>query len=461
MKRRAVVSVIGLIGLIGLFGLAGCADEGEQMGFGTGVTATGGGTDEGVGDDGAEEGPSEDEGEAGDGDGDGDGPGPGMGCYRPPMGVGENSKLQWPHAQVDRDVPFTKSIVYGQDTMCPGISSSWSTKNGPFLGDIDGDGNLDIAADVRKGGVVYLMGDGNGGFSSPNHLTNCSSGGQMDFGDVDLDGDVDLLNGSHSGNGTVWLNEGGSFSEVTLPAGAGLQGAALADFNSDGALDAVLGADQFAAGSWIFFGDGAGGFSDAGATGLGNPLNFGTIVTGDFDNDDDIDVFGFIDYDFQGYGGTPNGPSLFLNAGDGKNWALSHTIPDAFPAGAGQPEGVAVGDIDCDGNLDTVLAGRVFLGDGAGGLTQGATLHTHTFGPHVNLGDMDGDRNLDVIVADWTTGVRIFYGDGTGTNFEEVDAGLPPEAQTWLDVGDLDNNGNLDLLLFAFDGGPQIQAWLR
>ena len=58
--------------------------------------------------------------------------------------------------------------------------------------------------------------------------------------------------------------------------------------------------------------------------------------------------------------------------------------------------------------------------------------------------------------------IRIFYGDGSGTEFEEVDAGLPREdGMTWLDVGDLDNNGNLDLVLFAYDGGPQIQTWIR
>jgi hypothetical protein len=451
--------------------VAACGADPDDGMPGTGVTWTGydgdtSGTSPGDDDGQDSDGP----GDSGDGDGDGDGgdgdgdtgDGTPDGCYAAPPGVGENSRLQWPDGSVDRSTAFTQNIVYSASTMCPGINSSWSTKNGPFLGDLNGDGNLDLAADVRKGGIIYMLGDGTGNLGGPQHLMSCSSGGQMDFGDVDMDGQVDLLNGSHSGNGRVYMNNGGSFTEVQLQSGAGLQGAALGDFNGDGALDAVLGADQFAAGSWVFFGDGAGSFVNGGAIGMGKPLNFGTIVTGDFNNDEAIDVFGFIDLDFQGYGGNPDGPSLFLNGGDGTTWQLSQTIPDAFPQGAGQPEGIAVGDVDCDGNADIAMAGRIFLGDGNGGLSQSATLHTHTFGPHMNLGDMDGDGNLDAIVADWITGVRIFYGDGTGTNFEEVEAGLPREdAQTWLDVGDLNNNGNLDLVLFHFDGGPQIQTWIR
>jgi hypothetical protein len=474
MENRVI---LGIFTTTLALALAGCTawDRGEDMGDGVGGSADegdgggpGGGND--GGDDGGDDGDDGDDDPTGGPDrppGDPDDP-DNEGCYMPGNNVGLNSQLEWPNGTVARDQAFTLAWNSTQEVLCGnGVSTKWSTKNGPFLGDVDGDGNLDMGADIRKGGVVVLPGNGDGTFGSFAKLANCTSGGQVDFGDVDNDGDLDLLDGSHSGFGHVYLNNGGvNLAEIAsgplMDGGVtGLQGAALGDFNGDGNLDAVLGADQFAAGSWIFFGDGNGGFAHASIAGLGNPVNFSNIVVGDFDNDDDIDIFGFIDYDFQGLGGSPSGPALFLNDGSGTQWTIGAQLADPFPGGAGQPEGAAVGDIDCDGNLDAVLAGKVYLGNGAGGLQASATLASHTFGPFMNLGDMDGDGNLDVVMADSQVGVRVFYGDGSGATFEEVDAGLPAEVQTWLDVGDLDNNGNLDILIFAYTNRPEVQAWTR
>jgi len=81
------------------------------------------------------------------------------------------------------------------------------------------------------------------------------------------------------------------------------------------------------------------------------------------------------------------------------------------------------------------------------------------------LGDMDGDGHLDAVTKDQGTAVvRIFYGDGSGKSFVESSAGLPNSevgdfSMAWHDVGDVDGNGNLDIVIVS--GGDAVKNDLQ
>lgn len=100
---------------------------------------------------------------------------------------------------------------------------------GSSLGDADGDGDLDIFV-ARADGHVLLRNDGNARFTNVSREAGVSFGGQGEFNagfaDLDNDGDLDLFitSGGHAeglnGDDVLLRNRGdGTFENVSVPAG--------------------------------------------------------------------------------------------------------------------------------------------------------------------------------------------------------------------------------------------------
>jgi hypothetical protein len=126
-------------------------------------------------------------------------------------------------------------------------------------------------------------------------------------------------------------------------------------------------------------------------------------------------------------------------------------------AGGGENNEMVVGDVDGDGDPDTIYDNEPFglvleLNDGAGVFTyvfSQIPTQANSFIEFIQMGDIDGDSDLDVVFgrddyASTAEEVVLWKNDGAGT-FTEVAAGLPQQLHDYR-LGDIDDDGDLDLV---------------
>lgn len=115
--------------------------------------------------------------------------------------------------------------------------------------DLNGDGFADVASANSDGNrLAVSFGDGNGQLSAPVHYTNSYSLFPLaiDLGDLDGDGDIDIVTSNYSGpNYTVFENDGfGVFSLASVLLAPDLASCAiLHDRDNDGDID-ITGSDE-------------------------------------------------------------------------------------------------------------------------------------------------------------------------------------------------------------------------
>jgi hypothetical protein len=187
------------------------------------------------------------------------------------------------------------------------------------LGDLDGDGDLDVFAAVlapRLGGGsghpdLVLLNDGQANFTDSGQRLGDRSSTAVALGDLDGDGDLDALIGS-SLDSLIWINQGGAqggtagqfeLSEGVLASGETTH-VFLDDLDGDGDLDALIAGTRQAR---IWWNDGQGYFSRDRRQIFRFSPRYGLAV-GDFNGDGRPDIF---------VGAYNDAYSLWLNRGDG------------------------------------------------------------------------------------------------------------------------------------------------
>ncbi len=172
----------------------------------------------------------------------------------------------------------------------------------------------------------------------------------------------------------------------------------------------------------------------------------GGLAIGDLDGDGDLDAI---------IANHVNaGQEIWLNNGDA-TFAVS-----SF--GGGNSTDVALGDLDGDGDLDAIVCNtgqpnQIWLNNGdAKFSTQniGGSLDSYK----VSIGDLDGDGDLDAVVANRNSQAQeLLYNRGDGMfTVSTKDAGFVKS----LEIGDLDGDGDLDIFLVNFSGFPN-RVWIN
>ncbi len=285
---------------------------------------------------------------------------------------------------------------------------------GVALGDLDGDGDLDmfVSRYEKNPNQVWFNG-GAGRFRNSGQSLGQAESWRVSLGDLDRDGDLDAFAigtfDTFTSPGVVqphevWLNDSkGIFTHSGQRlGGTGGYDACLIDLDTDGDLDAAV-VERSGIALWI--NDGKASFSERGSR-LSDRAEADCrgLAVGDLDRDGDIDIVLT----------RLSQCEVWLNRGEGRF--------DLGPVFAGnfQSISVALGDLDRDGDLDAYLGtsaehpNRVLLNNGTGQFTDTSqTLPAgHTL--DVALVDCDGDGDLDAIQANRNSPNRLLLNDGRG-----------------------------------------------
>lgn len=389
------------------------------------------------------------------------------GCHKPTLPAKDRGVASDVPLGCDGD-DFTVawSIGVGQS----GLADPEAPRAIPLLADFNDDEHLDLFVNMRKSGAAAVIpGKGDGTFdlgaSAPLAGGLFSGGWGGDAGDFNGDGVLDVFVGDHVRGAYAWTGAPGLMFTAAIaglpPPSDLFSGGGLLDFDGDGTLDAIVGADQFHVGLRAFKG-GGGAWTEI-APPPGQAKNAGHFVAFDHDDDGDLDVFVFAD-------GTGVGVDVFILTNDG---AGGFTLTAQLEAGGpnqlnADPVQGGVGDVNCDGVVDIAAGGSIFLGVGGSWSLATAVNDAHIS----HLADMNGDGHLDLVTQDPAFGIAVHLGDGSGTGWSPLAAGLPDASYTFggqamdtaygLDVGDLDGDDRLDIVRLAgFGSEYALEAWVR
>jgi len=321
-------------------------------------------------------------------------------------------------------------------TVTSGISAT-SMK----AGDVNGDGDTDlVTASSSLHAVRVQLGHGDGTFSALPGFAVSEQPFGLDVADLDADGRDDVLVSQFEdvfgvSFGTVLLSgPTGAVSSVTdLSTGYG-KADLIHDFDGDGIPDLLLGAGTS---TNVLLGLGDGSFFIGTASSSG-PRPQG-IVIADFDNDGKSDVATANDM-------STAPASVLLGQGDG-------TFPAHAEYGGGAGAfAIVAGDWNADGaqdlaELNDAATGplSILLGAGDGSFTAGASLLGGTKPAFLASGDFNGDGRQDLAAASTTPkqlNVLLGQADGTFTAAPLITLSKEP---TGIAAGDWNGDGRVDL----------------
>jgi len=344
----------------------------------------------------------------------------------------------------------------------------------PLVVDLNGDRHLDLVATARlvKRSLHMWLGDGKGAFTPVTPTWTDVGYAALASGDINRDGFPDIVAASHFGGVQTLLSDGrGGFTEKIMRREDGYVAAELADLDGDGHLDLLL-LGYRTAGLEIYFGDGMGNWklrTTLPETRPGPTLPGRALIVRDLNHDGHLDVVAA----FQRWG-------VYVYYGDGRGGFTGGLVD--FYSASREFQSLAVGDVNHDGHLDIVingtLSGRgqlngpdVYLGDGRGGWrasSDGLKVLKFASGG-IGLGDLDRDGNLDIVAAGKITsdvrdghGLFWFRGDGNGGWSLVQGSGLPTRGlpiQHGVALADLDGDGVLEIMALGGDVNGSITIW--
>ena len=293
---------------------------------------------------------------------------------------------------------------------------------------------------------------------------------QLSFCDVDGDGDIDIAFADGQGYSSpgaalrakLYINDGSGFftdeSSARIPVTGWFRGVEFGDIDRDGDWDMVL-ANDFNRLPVLLENDGAGFFTDVSDRLPGIPLSSARGQFADVDGDGDVDL-AFCHSGTSNRFGSNGRPQLYLNDGSGTfTDATATNTPNAIIR---DQQDILFFDMDNDLDLDLHVGSRSSVDGGSqlwrndGGIftrvngsvpTDGATYS-------YDAGDVDGDGDLDLLGANSGTSNRelLILNDGDGTSWTDVSGNIitnPTADDNDSKFIDFDMDGDLDFVIAA------------
>lgn len=296
--------------------------------------------------------------------------------------------------------------------------------------------------------------------ANPQPVINEVYSGTILSGDLDNDGDMDLL---QSGIGTA-INGLSARASIFLNDGAGnftleiqnfnnfssIEGLLMSDLDNDQDIDILITASNR---TDFYRNNGQAQFDYVPNTPF-SPSFLGDLVAGDVDGDGDNDV---LQFGKSGSGSAdPYFALLFLNNGSG-TFTQSQNTP-FIPFNNLKLEFI---DLEGDGDLDILSFGgdinnsaqvAIFENDGSGNYS---IFSNSNIAPHIadeiSVGDIDNDGDQDVLISGEMVGPKtaLYINDGSGQFSELTNTPFPDIFASSNALADLDNDNDLDVLLIG------------
>ena len=317
---------------------------------------------------------------------------------------------------------FANAVLYDVGAV-PGISGG--TPNSLAIGDLNGDGKMDLAVaddQFANNEVSVLLGNGDGTFGNLTTWVADEQPTAVVIGQFVGDAHADLAVVNQASNDVSFLagNGDGTFAAPqTIPHITSPGPVVTGDFNGDSKQDVIVGNTFSLSGTILSVLDGNGDGTFKAPTYINNTITNPTtgqakaLAAALMNHDNSLDLV-MLD--------SNNKLDVFFNNGSGV-----FATPVAYPAGS-SPQGMAVGDFNGDGKPDVAIieapasgatdgTAMIYLNDGTGALTLvGQTPDVGPSPSSVTTADLDSDGKSDLIVTDDgsanTVSVLISSGNG-------------------------------------------------
>ena len=326
--------------------------------------------------------------------------------------------------------------------------------NGPWsisTGDLDNDGDLDIvSASIYDNKIAWYENNGNSTFGALKIIsTSGNTPRSVSIADLDNDGNLDVISALSDGNKIVWYKNNGDDTfgnqQVISTNVDNPWYVYAADLDKDNLIDIISTSRDDNKIAWYKNnGNGIFGFQRIISTNVDDPCG-GHIA--DIDNDGDLDILAT----------SREGSELllFTNNGDGtfgNKIVISNNI-DLIRT-------VYSSDLDGDGNIDIITSSvtspnsRIvwFKNNGDGFFGAENIIDQYSSDTEIHVKDIDLDGDSDLIVAMYSHDKLVYYlnnGDGFFGNLQLIsDTAVRPIS---IRVEDLDNDGDVDILSASHD----------
>ncbi|CAF3575076.1 unnamed protein product [Adineta steineri] len=377
------------------------------------------------------------------------------------------------------------------------------------VGDMNNDKQLDIVvAKYGTNDIGILFGDGTGNFGKQNTFSTGydSIPYSLVISDLNNDDKLDIIVANHGTNNVgIFVGYGNGSFEAQFVISTGYESqpysVAVDDLNNDTYMDIVVACSGLNTID-VLLGFGNGSFTIPYKYSTNNNSFPLSLVIGDFDNDNQLDIavanyqggsvgifFGYgngfftdqmiffsVSYNFNPYsiaGGDFNGDNQLDIAVVNYDYNYVDIIltyrnytflsQNSYSTGnQSVPLSIAVADFNNDKKLDIVVASSgtnnigIFLAYGSSTFANQITYSTgDNSQPHaVTIGDFNNDKQVDIVVANSGTnniGIFLAYGNGTFSSqmtYSTGDGSTPYDVAT----GDFNNDGQLDIAVANYNG---------